>query len=497
MDEGSTPSSFDSSAMSTSSSLAPSDRILAAKSSVDGIGWNDLHRETLESFIERVHTTTMHAYSFSKFIFLRELSRARARLIIRYCELIDQCLDDYLTITNYQRPNFVFAQQPAIIEGTKIYTAYVNNVRLRFGQHLRRAVNSLLRIWQRIVDLRRDLSAQGMDDDEIKHRIRQDIFLPAQTFKQAISQQPIDMEQFTQELIYMEALEALQPVFDAYDRGYNFGPSINFLVSLNILVCPTSIVFLFGAHGLLVTSLSTARFSAKTSWEFDGLMLLINWTTDAELSTLIQKLSSRKKVDNLDSVALFKLMTLVSRFSRKEISGRCVAVDPERRDILYFVHENSTPEQPVKFRYTKQQQDKTWKTKKYRRLLQDFKAQGPDVIQTEQALSQQPSGTVFIEDFDRFLQARSEQSTVLSRFYRHTITNHDNGYLLFRKIRLSAYFNKQRAEQKLIQDLRAKFGEDAVFVLGNWSAPHARYHEPICGLGFRRLLRNMGSKSIL
>ena len=251
MDEGSTPGSFDSSAMSTSSSLAPGDRILAVKSSVDGIGWNDLHRETLESFVERVHTTTMHAYSFSKFIFLRELQdmnfriqeyinkdffkevwlslvnysrgRARARLIIEYRELINRHLVDYLAITNYQRPDFVYAQQSAIIEGTKIYTAYANNVHLRFGQHLRRAVNALLNIRQRIVDLRRVLSARGMNDDEIKHRIRQDIILPAQTFKQAISQQPIDMEQVPQEPIYTRALHTLQPVFDAYDRGYNFG----------------------------------------------------------------------------------------------------------------------------------------------------------------------------------------------------------------------------------------------------------------------------------
>ncbi|KAG1433923.1 hypothetical protein G6F57_021850 [Rhizopus arrhizus] len=62
-----------------------------------------------------------------------------------------------------------------------------------------------------------------MNDDEIKHRIRQDIILPAQTFKQAISQQPIDMEQVPQEPIYTRALHTLQPVFDAYDRGYNFG----------------------------------------------------------------------------------------------------------------------------------------------------------------------------------------------------------------------------------------------------------------------------------
>ncbi|ORE11370.1 hypothetical protein BCV72DRAFT_300954, partial [Rhizopus microsporus var. microsporus] len=137
--------------------------------------------------------------------------RARARLIIGYRELINQYLGDYLTITSYQRPNFVYAQQSAITEGTKIYTAYVNNVHLRFGQHLRCAVSALLRIRQRTADLRRDLSAQGMDDDEIKHRIRQDIFLPAQTFKQAISQQPIDMEQIPQEPIYMEALNTLRP----------------------------------------------------------------------------------------------------------------------------------------------------------------------------------------------------------------------------------------------------------------------------------------------
>ncbi|ORE03443.1 hypothetical protein BCV72DRAFT_213227, partial [Rhizopus microsporus var. microsporus] len=129
------------------------------------------------------------------------------------------------------------------------------------------------------------------------------------------------------------------------------------------------------------------------------------------------------------------------------------------------------------------------KTKKYRRILQGLKAQDPAAVQAEQALSQQPSSTMFVEDLGRFLQAISEHSAVLSRFYGHTITSHDNGYPFFRKIRLSAYFNKQRADRKLIQDLRAKFGEDAVFMMGNWSAPHGRYHEPICDLGFGRLFK--------
>ncbi|KAL4207568.1 hypothetical protein AB4K20DRAFT_1833092 [Rhizopus microsporus] len=94
-----------------------------------------------------------------------------------------------------------------------------------------------------------------------------------------------------------------------------------------------------------------------------------------------------------------------------------------------------------------EEQDKTWKIKKYRRILQDLKVQNPDVVQAE-----------------------SEHSAVLSDFYGQT----DNRYPLFRKIRLSEYFNKHHADQKLVQDLRT------------------RYHEPIRGLGFRRLLKKHG-----
>ncbi|KAI8053318.1 hypothetical protein BDF22DRAFT_619898 [Syncephalis plumigaleata] len=49
----------------------------------------------------------------------------------------------------------------------------------------------------------------------------------------------------------------------------------------------------------------------------------------------------------------------------------------------------------------------------------------------------------------------------------------------------------------LIKELTKKFKKDAVFVMGNWSAPHAKYHEPIRGIGFRRLLKRHGFKVFL
>ncbi|ORE01969.1 hypothetical protein BCV72DRAFT_309569 [Rhizopus microsporus var. microsporus] len=348
-----------------------------------------------------------------------------------------------------------------------------------------------------------------MDDDEIKHRIRQDIFLPAQTFKQAISQQPIDLEQIPQEPIYMEALNTLRPVFDAYDRGYNFGEQgLYYDIKHNPVNHFKAFYQLFRLFVFLGLPVFNC-FSLGRSWSpcyvtIDSKILCQN-ILGIRWSNAVDKLDYWRRVVNLDSKALkpqegrqlrFRgtiqtdgvgVTVLKKRFDRQtrytarftveyeatfyiinltrrnyqEISGRCVAVDPGRRDMLYFVHENSTPEQPVQFQYTKQQQEKTWKTKKYRRILQDLKAQNPDV----------PSSIVSVEEFGRFLQARSEQSAVLSRFYGHTITSHDNGYSLFSKVRLSVCFNKQRADQKLIQDLRAKFREDAVLVMENWSAP--------------------------
>ncbi|KAJ2500761.1 hypothetical protein GGH96_002514 [Coemansia sp. RSA 1972] len=63
---------------------------------------------------------------------------------------------------------------------------------------------------------------------------------------------------------------------------------------------------------------------------------------------------------------------------------------------------------------------------------------------------------------------------------------------LHRKLRLSAYVNRQRADQLLMNRLRERFSQDAVFILGNWGASMAKFHEPIRGKGWRTLLKRAG-----
>ncbi|KAJ2841822.1 hypothetical protein J3B02_005767, partial [Coemansia erecta] len=50
---------------------------------------------------------------------------------------------------------------------------------------------------------------------------------------------------------------------------------------------------------------------------------------------------------------------------------------------------------------------------------------------------------------------------------------------LHHKLRLSAFINKKQADAWLIQNLKKKYGNNMVMVVGNWSATMVKYHEPI------------------
>jgi hypothetical protein len=233
------------SSKSTSSSLAPGDRILCVKSSVTGIGWNEIHRRRLENFVETVNLTTTHAYSLLKYIFLHEFEEnedfaiedflnkyffAEVWLslivyatgnvetsIVKYAfsltiyptgnvgqvtaerrQFINPYRDRYLQIAGYARRHLTYGQQTSIIEGTKMYTAYANNIHTHFGNHLRRVVNTLLNVRERKANFTRRMEAEGIDRETISQDIHDTITLPARRFKEAISARIIHFDEFMQ-----------------------------------------------------------------------------------------------------------------------------------------------------------------------------------------------------------------------------------------------------------------------------------------------------------
>ena len=50
----------------------------------------------------------------------------------------------------------------------------------------------------------------------------------------------------------------------------------------------------------------------------------------------------------------------------------------------------------------------------------------------------------------------------------------------------------EQNDQKLVQNLKRKFGPDAVLVLGNWSAPNTKFQEPTRNKGLIQMLKKNG-----
>ncbi|KAJ2135626.1 hypothetical protein GGH17_002298 [Coemansia sp. RSA 788] len=159
------------------------------------------------------------------------------------------------------------------------------------------------------------------------------------------------------------------------------------------------------------------------------------------------------------------------------------------------MHEKSTVQEKCVYRHTRSQQRKETRVTKYRKILQNEKT--ADVAAAERRLGAGSCIKPNLKLFEEYLAARAEVAADLTRHYNETMCNQQDGATtpkvpLHRKLRLSAYINRQRADQLLINRLKKRFSQDAVFILGNWSASMTRFHEPIRGKGWRTLLKRGG-----
>ncbi|KAI7889736.1 uncharacterized protein EV154DRAFT_591516 [Mucor mucedo] len=179
----------------------------------------------------------------------------------------------------------------------------------------------------------------------------------------------------------------------------------------------------------------------------------------------------------------------ISQEIAQETVGRCVTINSGRRDWLFCVHENSTANNLNKFRFTKQYHDKFEKIKKYRRIPKAVKP--ARVAAAERLLINHDSLNRGI--FEHYLANRSNMTGIIQNQYVNFRINHRTAHPLHRKLRLSAYFRKQQGNEDLIAKLGEQFGIEAVYVMGDWSAPNTRFHEPVRGLDsvgcFKKLVK--------
>ncbi|KAJ2233988.1 hypothetical protein GGF40_002658 [Coemansia sp. RSA 1286] len=185
-----------------------------------------------------------------------------------------------------------------------------------------------------------------------------------------------------------------------------------------------------------------------------------------------------------------------------DMEGNCVLIDPGCCYLIYCMHGNSESDlgKRMVFRYTSVQKTKETHSKRYRKILEKAKKEyeGGKVFRAEAQLSKILHHILDLHKSRRYVELHNRVFAVLRPFYEQYITPSSQQdpemrtYPLHRKLRLSAFMNQQQVDNRLAKNMRAKFGANPVLVMGNWSAPNAKFHAPICGVGLRDMLRDHG-----
>lgn len=163
--------------------------------------------------------------------------------------------------------------------------------------------------------------------------------------------------------------------------------------------------------------------------------------------------------------------------------GNAVLIDPGRGDLLYCMHEDSTPENPMLFRYTSNRRRKELQIKKRRRDLSRRMALRPELQPALDRIAAHSHRQHSLAAFSDYLRARSAETHLLAPFF---------GQTFHRQARWTAFQLQQKADTRLAKDIRRKYGEDPLLIIGDHTSPHMRYQEPARGLGMRQMLVRQG-----
>jgi len=167
-------------------------------------------------------------------------------------------------------------------------------------------------------------------------------------------------------------------------------------------------------------------------------------------------------------------------------AGKCVLIDPGRTDLIFGLLESSRPEafHRKTFCYTMKTRKEMLRSEHLSELQRNLKTR--IVTDAEQSLSN--NKTMQPEKWMAFLSRYKEATPILREHYSQPI---------FRKLRLSRYIRGQKADSRLVNSMKTTFGEDNIYVIGDWSAPSVRFQEPIKGIGLKRKLRTLGLEILL
>ncbi len=177
---------------------------------------------------------------------------------------------------------------------------------------------------------------------------------------------------------------------------------------------------------------------------------------------------------------------ILKELSESFDKGKIVVGDPGKRTIMQLRSSNGKD-----FAYNNRRRVNQNKRLKSQRLILNRKKKaicknGKTVMETEQLLQGKKSKTM---DHALFLEFINEKLKV-----RELILNNDEYHAYLLKQRWHSFLNNERHENLLREEIKKRFGKDAIYIIGDWnessSSPLKFMSTP--GIGMRRLMRSIG-----
>jgi hypothetical protein len=195
----------------------------------------------------------------------------------------------------------------------------------------------------------------------------------------------------------------------------------------------------------------------------------------------------------------------LSEKQKEEIKDKkLIGIDPGIEDLIYCTDGNTkikTKKNRRKvhktdtYRYSQNQRRFTTKSKKYMKLIdnykKDIKIGNKSVKEIESESSKYNSNTCIYNNFKEYLIVKNKINYELRSFYNGSI---------FGRLKWYSYMNRQRSDEEMVNGFKSKFGDskDVVILMGDFDQrSHIKYKEPTKGKSIRTLFKKRGYKLYL
>ncbi|KAJ2383377.1 hypothetical protein GGI23_007153, partial [Coemansia sp. RSA 2559] len=431
------------------------DSMHGMKVPLHAVKWSSAYKDELERVVLMVNLITTHSYLFARWVFVNELSRnprfpigeylhwgffkevfsfftgriMREKVIPSTAAARDLILDHlgrYTPVAGFDGFNECSLGQLASSESRKMLTAYMNNIRFRFKQHMYRVICIALRMKERKAALRHAL--RNATDERRKQVFKLHVHWPNHQVHDAICTGNFHRHHGLHP-IAVQALEQLRPIFSTYGPGYKpaegniyydvkknprahaaaFFQMARFLqdrgehvfqcfplrrsfIPAHITLDTKTLCDTFLHKGFDAKADVWAQFLDLSSKAVRSQQSKFSFTvqTDGVSITLLKRMPEnveKQKKRKPKGFKEFLYVTDLSAAELTEVADNCVYLDPGRRDILHGIYEDSEPKTPKRKRYTSSQRANEIRLRRHQRLRQRVKAgyQG-GIVQTMEDL---------------------------------------------------------------------------------------------------------------